>query len=41
MKPNKSYKALMVEIEVAEKIKKAKPDKMTMTEFLLKLLDKR
>lgn len=31
----------MVEIEVAEKIKKSKPQGMTMSEFLLKLLDKK
>lgn len=43
MKPNKSYKALMVEIEVAELTKKQKPKDMTLSQYqkYLLSLDKR
>lgn len=41
MKPNKSYKAIMLEIEVAELVKKHKPKDMTMSEFIKKLINEK
>ena len=39
-KKNKFYKAIMLEIDIADTIKKSKPDNMTMSEFVYYLLQK-
>lgn len=38
MKPNKQYKAIMLEIEVADKLKREKPSHLTMSGWIIELL---
>jgi len=38
MKPNKQYKAIMLEMSTAIKLKVKKPDSLTMSQFIESLL---
>ncbi len=38
IKPNKSYKAIMLEIDVTKTLKKSKPKDMTMSEYITNLI---